>query len=242
MKIEYLFPEICNLYGDYYNVEYLSKSCDDIEVVKTSLNDVPYFVNDVPKMIYIGSMTEKYQKIVLEKIEPYKERLFDLIEKENVVVLATGNALELFGKEIIEENGNVVKCLGLFNTTAKQDMMHRHNSLYLGKFADGDTAVEITGFKSQFTHSYGDRKNGTPLFETTRGVGFDGGETGEGVRINNFMGTYVLGPLLILNPLLTKYILRLIGAEDKLIFEDVAMDVYNTRLAEYKEPTRGFTY
>lgn len=242
MKIEYLFPEICNLYGDYYNVEYLSKSCADIEVVKTSLNDVPYFVNNIPKMIYIGSMTEKYQKVVLEKLKPYKERLFELIEKENVPMLVTGNALEIFGKEIIEEDGSKVKCLGLFDTVAKQDMMHRHNSLYLGKFNDGNNSIEITGFKSQFTQSYGERKKGEPLFETTRGFGFDGGETGEGIKINNFMGTYVLGPLLILNPLLTKHILRLMGADDKLIFEDVAMDVYNTRLSEYKEPTRGFTY
>ena len=33
MKIEVLFPEICNLCGDLMNVRYLQQSCPEIEVI-----------------------------------------------------------------------------------------------------------------------------------------------------------------------------------------------------------------
>ena len=50
MKIEVLFPEVANLYGDLSNIEYLKKCLnDDVEIIETSLNDEPAFVkqNDI---------------------------------------------------------------------------------------------------------------------------------------------------------------------------------------------------
>ena len=45
MKIEVLFPEVANLYGDLSNIEYLKKCLnDDVEIIETSLNDEPAFV------------------------------------------------------------------------------------------------------------------------------------------------------------------------------------------------------
>ena len=43
MKIELLYPEIANLYGDLFNVEYLSRCCG-AEVVETSLKESPRFL------------------------------------------------------------------------------------------------------------------------------------------------------------------------------------------------------
>ena len=57
------------------------------------------------------------------------------------------------------------------------------------------------------------------------------------------MATYLLGPMIILNPPFAKYILSLMGVENaKLAFEDTAMDVYETRVQEFKDPNRGFEY
>ena len=47
MKIEVLYPEIANLYGDLENITYLQKSNPEIEVVETHLTDVPLFVSDM---------------------------------------------------------------------------------------------------------------------------------------------------------------------------------------------------
>ena len=238
MKIEVLFPEVCNLYGELGNISFLKKSCPEIEVVETSLKDEPLFMSEVPDLIYMGTMTERAQLIVLEKLMACKERLAKLIE-DGAKFLITGNALELFGKAIEDKDGTTVECLGIFDTVAKRDMMKRFNSLYLGSFGD----MKIVGYKSQFTHSYWEEAAATEgLFMTDRGPGLNPDIDEEGIRKNNFMASYIIGPLLVLNPPFAKYILKECGIETPLAFEKEAMEAYEARVAEYSEPDRGFYY
>ena len=61
MKIEILFPEFCNIYGDYGNVIYLKACLPDAEFIETSLNDEPKFITEDIDLVYMGSMTEKVQ-------------------------------------------------------------------------------------------------------------------------------------------------------------------------------------
>ena len=237
MKIEVLYPEVCNLYGDLMNIEYLRRSCSEIEVIKTSLKEPPLFASETPALIYMGSMSEQAQELVIEALTPYKARIKELIEG-GTAFLITGNALEIFIRSIEEENGNSIPCLGLFEFTAKRRMMNRYNSLYLGKLDD----MDIVGFKSQFTHAYGSNEN-SYLFETVRGDGLNPQTKWEGIRKNNFMSTYVIGPLTVLNPPFAKYLLRLVGVEEPVLaFEKAAYDVYQLRLAEFQNPNTGFKY
>ena len=236
MKIEILFPEVCYLFGDLMNVEYLHRCIPEAEIIKTSLKSQPAFLNGDVDMVYMCSMTENAQQRVAEALRPYKQRIEALIDS-GTVFLITGNAFEIFIKAIEDEDGSRTEMLGLFDLTAKRRMLSRHNSLYLGKFGD----MEIVGFKSQFAQAYGN--DGDALFETIRGVGRNPDVKPEGLRKNNFMATYVLGPLLILNPPFARYILELLGEGDQpLVFEKAAMEAYTLRLAEYKDPKRGFVY
>ena len=60
-RIEVLFPEVANLYGDLSNIEYLKKCLnDDVEIIETSLNDEPAFVkqNDI-NLIFMAGNTKK---------------------------------------------------------------------------------------------------------------------------------------------------------------------------------------
>lgn len=244
MKIEILFPEICNLYGELENIRYLEKSCSDIELTETHINDEPLFASEEPELIYMGTLTERSQLIAIEKLLPYKERIVQLMEK-GVNFLITGNAIEIFGRRIEDVDGTVVDCLGLFNTVAKRDMMNRFNSLYLGDFSGDDCGeMKIVGFKSQFTHSYWEGEaEAQPLFLTDRGAGLNPDVKGEGLRRNNFMATYIIGPLLVLNPPFAKYILKLCGVkEPALIFEEAAEEAYEARVAEYSDPGTGIYY
>ncbi len=238
MKIEVLFPEVCNLYGELGNVRYLKQSCPEIQVVETALNEEPLFVKEVPDLIYMGTMTESAQLLVLDRLGKYKERIAELIES-GAKFLITGNALEIFGKRIEDADGTVVECLGLFDTVAKRDMMNRFNSLYIGDFGES----KIVGYKSQFTHSYWEaeaEKSG--LFMTERGPGLNPDIKEEGIRRNNFMATYIIGPIVVLNPPFAKYILKECGIDSPLAFEKEAFDAYEARVAEYSEPDRGFYY
>ena len=234
MKIEILYPELCNLYGDLMNAEYLARS-SGAEIVRTALKDTPRFTAEKIDLLYLGGTTERGQEIVRDRLAPYIQDLEKRTD-EGGITLVTGNALEIFGKSIEDETGRKVDMLGMFPIESRRDMMHRYNSLYLGKFQD----IDIVGFKSQFGHSYGDADG---LFDTVRGDGLNPGVKSEGIKRNNFMATYVIGPLIVLNPPFAKYILSLMGVEDPtLAFEEAAMDVYNTRLNEFSDPNRGFTY
>ena len=77
MKIEILYPEICNLYGDSANVMYLKKSLKKTKFIETHINDKPKFIDKKNKidMVYIGCMTEEHQKLVIEKLLPFKEKI-----------------------------------------------------------------------------------------------------------------------------------------------------------------------
>ncbi len=235
MKIEILYPEVCNLYGDLMNGEYIARSCG-AEIVRTSLGEEPAFARDDVALVTIGTTTERGQELARDALSKYVTALENRVDAGGVT-LVTGNALEIFGESIETDSGREIPMLGMFPIHSQRHFMDRYNSLYLGKFRD----MDIVGFKSLFGHSYGD--NGAGLFTTVRGAGLNPETKAEGLRRGNFMATYLTGPLLVLNPPFARYVMSLMGAEDAApLFEDAAMDVYRTRVAEFSEPNRGFLY
>ena len=242
IKIEILFPEVANLYGDLENISYLGKCSDEIEIIEDSLTEEPYFAKNEPALVYMGTMSESSQRLVAKKLAEYEGRLRELIDR-GVHFLITGNALEIFGDRIETPEGETVKCLGIFDTYASLDLNKRFNSLYLGEYPDASGDIEIVGYKSQFSHSYNIGEQGGYAFMTKRGCGLNPGIMQEGIRKNNFIGTYIIGPLLVLNPLFTKSLLRSMGIEKPVLaFEEEAMEAYRVRLAEYSDEKRGFYY
>ena len=151
MKIEILFSEIANLFGDMANIDYLVKCIPDAEFIYTSLNDKHKFITEDISLVYMGPMSENSQKLVIDALKPFKKDIEASINN-NVNFLITGNALEVFGKYILNEDGTLEEGLGIFDIYAKRCMMHRYNSIELGMFND----IKIVGFKSSFTEVYGD--------------------------------------------------------------------------------------
>ena len=247
MLTEVLFPEVANLYGDLENIDFIKRAVPQMEIVNDSLVEEPYFVKNVPDLIYMGSMTESAQLLIIEKLQPYTDRINELINK-GVHFLITGNAIEIFGKRIIKEDKSEIPCLGIFNTFAETDMVHRFNSLYLGSCISEsvplDAIGDIVGYKSQFTHSYWeDSCIDDYVFFTKRGPGLNPEIKEEGIRRNNFLGTYIIGPILVLNPYFTKWFLEDIGIKEFSIpFEKEAIEAYKVRLEEYSNPNTGFYY
>lgn len=221
MKIEILFPEFCNLYGDSFNMVYLQKTLPDAEFVRTAINDDVRFTDEKMNLVYLGPMTERMQARVIEKLMPLKEKIRAAIES-GTVFLFTGNALEIFGDYIENEDGSRIEALGLYRLWAKRDLMHRHNSDFEGVFE----GQPVMGFKTQFTMAY------TPdealgLFKRKKGFGLNKKAEFEGIHLKNFFGTYLVGPILVLNPPFTKHLLRLMGAGGTpLAFEAEQNDAY----------------
>ena len=252
MKIEVLYPEICNLYGDLANIRYLKECIPDAEIVETTLYGKPLFTEEDVDLVYMGTTTENGQALALEKMRGYREQILEKIE-EGKRFLITGNAMELFAHRIEEDGEEVAKGLGLFPGVVRRSSVNRFNSLFVGGFDPGDEKdpekrITVVGFKSQFGHMYCDGGDDAldeyALFEAERGPGMNRNAKGEGIRINNFLATYVIGPLLILNPPFTRWFIGdFLGRNiDKLAYEEAATDSYNCRVKEYTDPDTGLYY
>ncbi len=233
MIVEVLYPEFGNLFGDMANIRYLQACAPDMEFVYTDIRSTPRFVTDHVDMLYLGSMPERKQVIAMEQLKPHALRLKELIE-QGTVVLATGNAMELFG-EYISDSGQKTQMLGLFPFHADRKIQEiRHNSMFLGDFE----GIQMVGCRSQFSFCRGDFTH--PFIRVRGGCGNSPEDQTEGIHYKNLFATYLLGPLLVLNPLFTKYLLRLLGHDDTLAFEQQAMDAYQLRLSQLESPKANF--
>ena len=80
MRIEILFPEVCNLFGDMSNMRYLKKCLPEAEFLETPLDQEPLFLSEPAELVYLGPMTERTQERVIQKLLPFRKRLQTLIE------------------------------------------------------------------------------------------------------------------------------------------------------------------
>ncbi len=235
MKIEVLFGEVCNLYGDPQNAVYLAKALPNAEFFHTTLDSEPYFVSSRPDMIIIGSMSDAIQERVIDKLCPHLDRIKALIE-DGVVFLATGNACEVFCKSIENVTLETKKqALGLFDCEVNVNWFDRYNGKVLGKFEN----MTITGFRSQFSMIYGDNTD-CGFVNVERGIGINRQSKSEGFKYRNFFGTQILGPILPLNPEFCEYIISLAGENAVAAFREEAMFAYEQRIKEFSDPNIKF--
>ena len=233
MKIEILYGELCNLFGDAFNIKYLEKCLPDASFIYTGIEDTPLFTKEHVDLVYMGPMSENTQELVISKLSKYKKEIKDNINN-NTNFLITGNAIEVFGKYIENEDGSKIQGLGIFDVYAKRQMMKRFNAFTIGSFNN----IEVVGFKSQFTQMYGN--NNKYFLDVIRGTGINPESNKEGIKDHNFIATYLLGPILVLNPLFTKYLLKQMGSKKlDLIYEKESLLAYQRRVEEFKDTKRN---
>ena len=195
IKIAYLYYDLMNLYGEQGNVKALEEALKEqnigVTVSRLSIEDEIDFDNyDV---FIIGSGTDNNQKIVLNHLMKYKEKIKELIEK-NKYFLCTGNSIELFGKKIIDTNEKEYEGLGIFEYEAIQS---NDRLVSESLFKCSLSSSYVIGFQNQ-SGSIKDYKFG--LFDVLEGIGSYKDSKEEGIHYNNFFGTYLLGPILVRNP------------------------------------------
>lgn len=235
MTVEILFGEVCSLYGDSQNITYLKQTLPEATFIETKLVEEPWFLNNDPDLILIGTMSENVQRRVIEKFRPHKARILELIEK-GTPILATGNACEIFCKQIEYVTEIITfEGLGIVDLTVKTDYFKRYNSKVLGQMEN----LKLVGFRSQFSFLYGDN-SGNYFQKVIRGDGINRESKLEGFRVKNLIGTQLLGPMLPLNPLFCEYLLSLSGCEAKAAFRQEALTAYNQRVKEFSDPEVKF--
>lgn len=227
-KIEILLPEIANLYGELGTIHYLQQTFKDQEVILTHYNQDFRFVNEDVDMIYMGALSERWQKPVLEKLRPHKERLGELIEN-NTRFLVISTAFELFGSYIKRENERI-DCLGLFDFYTVQDFSRRYNQkmiLEMGK-------ARVVGTKTQFSKVYGIAER-LSWMRTVMGEGTYPDLKWDGLKYKYFRGTHLTGPLLLQNPFILMCLYDSLNLHEKPLHYDLIKENYETRLLNYQK-------
>ncbi len=229
MIVEVLYPEYNNLYGDRGNCEYLVRKLRlagyETEVIETSLFDKPYFTENHTDFLLIGPCQEKHQLNEIAQLKKYKEQIKNRIDNGGII-LATGNAFELFGQYIENDKGEKTECLGFYPYYAKQFSKLRYNDCSVGEFE----GMQITGFKNLLSHSYGE--NPHPFLTVKKGGGMNPDSKIEGVRENGLFATYHTGPLLPLNPQFTDFLIRLADENYRGVALEYEVQAYNSRIKE----------
>ena len=115
INILHLYYDLLNLYGENGNIKALKKHLEEqgvmVNVEFLTINDSIDFKKY--DFVYIGTGTEKNQKLVLKDLLKYKKDIKNYIES-NKFFLATGNSIELFGK-FIKTKDSTYKALNIFN-------------------------------------------------------------------------------------------------------------------------------
>ena len=193
IKIAHLYYDLMNLYGENGNVRFLQSRLErqgfKVQIHFLTIDDkIDFNSYDI---YYIGTGSEKNEKIVLEDILKYKKEIKAAFLK-NKFFLITGNSLNFFGTKI-QENDKETKALDIFPYISTiEDFRIVGEQRYLDR-----NGKEIIGFNNR--NCITDIKE-NHLFTKIMGCGCNPNSQKEGIHEKNFYGTYLLGPLLVRNP------------------------------------------
>ena len=195
IKILHLFPRLLSLYGEYGNVavleKFLKEAGHSVTVTGWEKGDLDLTGYD---FIYVGSGTEDNLLEAVKRLAPHADAIAASIAGGQQW-LATGNAMTLFGKTITRK-GVETAALGCFGYNTELNEQKR----FLG---DAVTAplfgAPCIGF---INNSCIYRGMDAPLLELVLNpqLGNDKASNQDGLTVNHFKGTQLIGPVLVKNP------------------------------------------
>ncbi len=232
IKIAHLYYDLMNLYGENGNVRALVKQIEgqgikvivDFKSLEEEINFRKY------DFIYIGSGTAENALLVLKDLKRYQDELKEFV-KDNKYLLVTGDTVAIFGKKYIY-NDEEYEGLDIGNYIGKQiDFRIIGEQFYSSNLINKD----IIGMQNRETVLDGIEEG---IFRVDVGSGFKPNLKVEGVRVNNFIGTYLLGPMLVRNPYFTEYLVKNLLADMSIKYhkhkEDISYTAYWKFLENFK--------
>lgn len=212
MKLLYLYPDLMNLYGDSGNLRALARRLADqgeeAVIDRAAPGEEPDFAGY--DFIYLGPGTERSQKAALECLRPHAGALKAAMER-GAHALFTGNAASLLGREVADADGKAWPGLGLLDFVSREQRDVRHTGDAILRHSELDKP--LVGFLNKCEDWEGSVE---PLFRVVMGRGDFPGQDGEGFIARNFLGTHLIGPVLVKNPHFHNWLLqRLLGRELK---------------------------
>lgn len=201
--IAHLYYDLLNLYGESGNISVLKYHLNSLNVettiIKLTVTDSLDFSDY--DLVYIGSGTNDNLALVAKHLIVYKESFRHYIENGGFV-LATGNAMSLFGEY------DDIDSLKLFDYVAINTKKYADELVLDADFLEN----KLIAFKN--TSLAFSIKN--PLFSNN-----------EGFKYNNFYAMNILGPVLYRNPELLNYFINKLLDSTQNLSIDIDNIAYN---------------
>jgi CobQ-like glutamine amidotransferase family enzyme len=231
LKIINMYPNILNLYGDIGNLICIKQRCNwrGIEVNIENLTiDNEVSINETD-MIFIGGGSDRDQNIVSSHLLKQKKELENFID-EKKVILAICGSYQMFGSSYNDADNEKIPCLEIFDI----ETISQKNRLTGNIIIENNLGLEpkeIVGFENHEGRIY---HNYNPLGSVKLGYGNNEERKNEGMIYNNFIASYLHGPLLPKNPHLADHMILTtlknkydIKSLDK-IDDTIEINAYNT--------------
>jgi CobQ-like glutamine amidotransferase family enzyme len=218
ITVGYLYPEIMSGYGDRGNLAAITRRCGwrgiAADVRELRLGD-PVDPGEVDLFV-IGNGGEFHQRLIATDLADVKGPGICEAVDEGAALFAVGAGYELLGRFYQPARGVELPGARLFDTwTIQQGADLTSASCTLAEAragrAIGDLLVQwdaelLVGFENHSARTYLG-PTARPLGQVVAGQG-NNGDGGEGVRLGNAIGTYLRGPCLPRNPVLTDFLIR----------------------------------
>lgn len=197
ITIAHLYYDLLNLYGECGNVRILKKILEEqnVDVVVKFLTVDDKLNFEDYDFVYMGMGIEDNLKIANKHLKKYKKDIQKYIE-DGKYFICTGNSYELFGKEIAFES-ETIKTLGIFDYKSK--ILEERKIMEISAKTDM-IDKELIGFMNTGSTNDNEKENFLKNINNT--------DENEGIIYKNFIGTYLIGPLLVRNPELLKLIVK----------------------------------
>lgn len=202
ITIAHLYYDLLNLYGECGNVRILKKILEEqnVDVVVKFLTVDDKLNFEDYDFVYMGMGIEDNLKIANKHLKKYKKDIQKYIE-DGKYFICTGNSYELFGKEVALES-ETIKTLGIFGYKSK--ILEERKIMEISAKTD-IIDKELIGFMNTGSTNDNEKENFLKNINNT--------DENEGIIYKNFIGTYLIGPLLVRNPELLKLIVKKIIKE-----------------------------
>ncbi len=204
ITIGHLYPDLLNLYGDRGNIISLTQRCAwrgiDVEVKEFQLKDTIDF--DALDIVFLGGGSDREQLLVCNRLKEIKSDFNDYVNNNGVVVAICGG-YQLLGHyyKLKDETIEGLSVLDIYTEMGDTRLIGNvviDSTLF-------DTPTKIVGFENHGGRTF--INNHKALGTIQYGHGNNDNDGLEGVLYKNVIGTYLHGPLLPKNPVLTDYIL-----------------------------------
>ena len=203
--IAHFLPDLLNLYGDHGNVFCLQKRLlwrgISASVTQYRLGDELNI--DEADIIFMGGGSDREQKIATTRLLDYKEVLKTYVEKDGVLLAICGG-YQLIG-HYYQAGEEEIRGLSLIDAYTVSGNKRLVGNIVL-QCDSPRLQTKLVGFENHSGRTHiGDH---TPLGKVARGFGNNGEDGIEGIIYKNVIGTYLHGPVLPKNPVLSDYILQ----------------------------------